>query len=252
MNCEETASLLNALLDNELDAGHARDVEAHVKSCSRCGAQWNDYRTMRQVMSAGNLAFEAPASLRSRVEAALPQPIARLPNRRTLLKGFALGATISALAAVGATVMVFRVDQKQHILEEIVSAHLRSLQAGHLTDIQTSDQHTIRPWFNGRLDVAPFVVDLTAQGFTLVGGRLDVIDGTAVGAIVYRRRRHVINLFIRQTKLAGPLAFKSELVSGFNVRHWAASGLEYWAISDLDSEELREFEEKIRSAVGSS
>ncbi len=251
MNCEKTGLLLHALLDNELDAGHAREVEAHVKSCPRCGAQWNEYRTMRQVMSAANLAFQAPAGLRLRVEAALPQPIARSPNRRTLLKGFALGATMSALAAVGATVMVFRFDQKQHVLEEIVSAHLRSLQADHLTDVQTSDQHTIRPWFNGRLDVAPFVVDLTAQGFTLLGGRLDVIDGTGVGAIVYRRRKHVINLFIRQAKVADLPAFKSELMSGFNIRHWMASGLEYWAISDLESDELRDFEEKFRSAVGS-
>ena len=116
----------------------------------------------------------APANLRLRVAAAVPQP--RPTSRRALLKGFAMGSALSAIAATGLVAIVLRNDDARRIDSEIVSAHVRSLQAGHLTDVLSSDQHTVKPWFNGRLDVAPPVIDLTAQGFTLIGGRLDERD----------------------------------------------------------------------------
>jgi anti-sigma factor RsiW len=131
----------------------------------------------------------------------------------------------------------------------VVSAHLRSLQAGHLTDVLSTDQHTVKPWFNGRLDVAPPVIDLTAQGFTLIGGRLDTIDGHAIGAIVYRRRTHVINLFVAQGGNAEPRAAKIETVQGFNIRRWSDRGLNYWAVSDLAIDELSDFGAKFESAM---
>jgi anti-sigma factor RsiW len=107
----------------------------------------------------------------------------------------------------------------------------------------------VKPWFNGRLDVAPPVVDLTAQGFTLIGGRLDTIDGRAIGAIVYRRRTHVINLFVAQTANAEPRTAKIETVQGFNIRRWSERGLNYWAVSDLGADELADFGNKFESAM---
>ena len=118
------------------------------------------------------------------------------PSRRTFFGGFAAGAAISAAVAASLVLTVFRGDREQTIASEVVAAHIRSLQAGHLMDVETGDQHTVKPWFNGKVDVAPPVVDLTAHGFTLLGGRLDFIDGEAAAAIVYRRREHVINLFV--------------------------------------------------------
>ena len=120
-----------------------------------------------------------------------------------------------------------------------MSAHVRSLQGEHLTDVQTSDQHTVKPWFNGKVDVAPPVVDLTAQGFTLIGGRLDYLDGKAVASIVYRRRTHVINLFIAQGAPSEPQDAKIDKVQGFNIRRWNAQGLEFWAVSDIDAASCR-------------
>ncbi|MEA2882868.1 MAG: hypothetical protein QOH32_2124, partial [Bradyrhizobium sp.] len=174
MTCDEAEILLHALLDGELDAGHAREVEDHIASCPRCAAELRAVRDMHKAMSEADLHYTAPPALRRRIEAALPQP--RLTSRRSLLQGFAFGSAVSALAATGLVAIVLRNDDEQRIQAEVVSAHIRSLQPGHLTDVISTDQHTVKPWFNGKLDVAPPVIDLAAQGFTLVGGRLDSID----------------------------------------------------------------------------
>jgi anti-sigma factor RsiW len=142
-----------------------------------------------------------------------------------------------------------RDDRDSRIVGDVVDAHLRSLQAEHLIDVQSSNQHTVKPWFNGRLDVAPPVVDLTAQGFTLIGGRLDTIDAKAVGALIYKRRAHVINLFVLRAGTADRLAARADKVQGFNVRRWTAQGLEFWAVSDINGDELQEFEDKFRAAA---
>jgi anti-sigma factor RsiW len=166
-----------------------------------------------------------------------------------VLRGFAMGSAVSALAATGLVAIVLRNDDEQRIMSEVVSAHLRSLQAGHLTDVISTDQHTVKPWFNGKLDVSPPVIDLTAQGFTLLGGRLDYVDARAIGAIVYRRRQHVINLFIAQTPSIERRAAKTEIIQGFNIRRWSERGLNYWAVSDIGADELNEFGEKFETAM---
>jgi anti-sigma factor RsiW len=145
-------------------------------------------------------------------------------------------------------VMVMRADDQKRVLGEVVSAHLRSLQAQHLIDVASSDQHTVKPWFNGRLDVAPPVVDLTAQGFTLIGGRLDTLDAKPAAVIVYRRRVHVINLFCAPAPGSGQRAASMESLHGYNVRRWSENGLNLWAVSDLNAEELTEFGEKFETA----
>ena len=116
-------------------------------------------------------------------------------------------------------------------------------------DVETSDQHTVKPWFDGRLDLAPPVIDLTAEGFTLLGGRLDYIDGEPVGSIVYQRRKHLINLFVAQRLGAKHAGALTESIQGYNVRHWSEQGLDFWAVSDLASDELGEFVQKISAAV---
>jgi len=260
MNCSEAEVLIHALLDGELDAGHVRDVEAHLATCPACTAKLAAVRTMRQAMAAAELKESAPAHLRARIEAALPAPPPRAPtaaagfspwrlSRRFFVGGFALGTALSGAVAATLVLGVLRDDQEQRIANEVVSAHLRSLQPGHLTDVETSDQHTVKPWFNGKLGVAPPVIDLTAQGFTLIGGRLDDINGETVAAIVYRRHNHVINLFVAESPGAKRQDSAAETRHGFNVRHWTEGGLDFWAVSDINAAELDEFCQKLRPAL---
>ena len=251
MTCDEAEILLHALIDGELDAGHAREVEDHIAGCAACTAALRDYREMGKAVAGADLRYQAPPELRRRIEASLPRAQAA-PNRRSVLRGFAMGSAVSAIAATGLVAIVLRNDDQSRITSEIVSAHLRSLQAGHLTDVLSTDQHTVKPWFNGRLDVAPPVIDLTALGFTLIGGRLDYIDARPVGAIVYRRRLHVINLFVAQTASTESRAAKTETFQGFNVRNWSEGGLNYWAVSDIAADELAEFSEKFQGAMKTS
>jgi len=259
MTCDEAEILLHALVDGELDAGHISEVEAHVAGCPRCAAELAAIREMHAAMAQVDLKFTAPAQLRRRIETALPEaqpaivtPLNAAPSRRSLLKGFAMGSAVSALAATGLVAIVVRKDDEQRIAAEVVSAHLRSLQAGHLTDVLSTDQHTVKPWFNGRLDVAPPVIDLTAQGFTLIGGRLDYVDARAIGAVVYRRRQHVINLFVALSSDTENHSARMETVQGFNIRRWSEHGLNYWAISDLGADELNEFGERFERAMSAN
>jgi anti-sigma factor RsiW len=257
MTCEESEVLLHALIDGELDAGHARDVEAHLAACPACTEKLEAFGAMREAMAAAHLKEAAPAHLRSRIEAALPLPSAQIiaprqffqPSRRTFFGGFAVGSALSAALAASLVLAVVRTDQNQTVAGEVVSAHIRSLQAGHLMDVETSDQHTVKPWFDGRVDVAPPVIDLTAQGFTLLGGRLDYIDGEPVASVVYQRRKHVINLFVAQRLGAKHAGAMSETIQGYNVRHWSEGGLDFWAVSDLAGDELDEFVQKISAAL---
>jgi anti-sigma factor RsiW len=257
MKCDELEVLLHALIDDELDAGHAQDVETHVAGCSACAAQLASYRAMHEFMGGGALKETAPAHLRSRVEASLTLPASRVasmrsffkPTRRSFFGRFAFGSALSAAVAASLVLTVIRGDQEQSVADEVVSAHIRSLQAGHLMDVATSDQHTVKPWFNGRVDVAPPVIDLTAESFTLLGGRLDYIDGEPVAAIVYQRRKHVINLFVAQHLGARHAHSVAESIQGYNVRHWSQAGLDFWAVSDLAGDELDEFVQKIAHAV---
>ena len=248
MNCEEAEVLMHALIDGELDAGHAREVEAHAVSCAGCAARLREFQELRKAMAPAAMRYAAPPDLRAHIEGKLPAPQAA-PSRRSIVKGFAAGAGLSAIAASGLLVMVMRTDGQRRILDEVVSAHLRSLQAQHLIDVQSSDQHTVKPWFNGRLDAAPPVADLTAQGFTLLGGRLDYVDAKPVAAIVYRRRVHIINLFCAPAPGSAHRAATLESLHGFNVRRWSENGIDLWAVSDISADELQDFGEKFEAAL---
>jgi anti-sigma factor RsiW len=252
MNCDEAEILLHGLLDREIDAEPACRVEAHMGACARCAAQLRLHRAMRAMMSNADLRFSAPPALRTRIRAMLPVAVAGVSyGLRTLFKGFAFGSALSAAAAALIMIVVIRSDQDQVIVSDVGSAHLRSLQANHLTDVQTGDQQGVKPWFRDRLGVAPPVPDLTSQGFNLIGGRIDYVLGKAVAAIVYRRSDHVINLFVAQGAQAEQSA-RIETMQGFNVALWSEKGLNLCVVGDVSAEDLQDFRRKFEAAAWSA
>jgi anti-sigma factor RsiW len=234
--CVDQELLLGALVDGELDAANIAMVEAHVARCDDCREELERLQALRNLLRADSVRHIAPESLSLRI-AALPElaPKAANENRIPRWLGPAFGG---ALAASLAMVAFLPPASTSAVDEELVSSHVRSLQPGHLTDVQTTNQHIVKPWFNGRIDFSPPVPELADQGFPLAGGRLDSIDGKTVAAIVYHRRLHTVNLFVWRAENTAERAFVKD---GFAVKEWSRNGLRFAAISDIPPAELQQF-----------
>jgi anti-sigma factor (TIGR02949 family) len=259
--CESNRRLLHAYFDGELDAVRAVDFEEHLKTCAECAAELREQQTLRQSLRSASLYERAPASLRSRILAELPggrapevapvQPPQRqvIPMpRRAALNWLAVAAAIAVAFILGARVIPNVGGQRQSdlVAQEILASHIRSLQPGHLFDVQSTDQHTVKPWFDGKLDFAPPVLDLAPDGFPLVGGRLDYVDGRPVAAMVYGRRLHFINLFVWPSPQAQNSPPASQVREGYNILHWTQSGMNFWVVSDVAPDDLQTFSALLR------
>ena len=237
--CPDRIMLLHALLDDELDAVNAAACEAHLKSCAGCAAELDRMRALRDMLDDPALRHTAPASLRAQIDAMIPANDASPPSRFSW-GSFGTGAGVAAAAALLLTIALPH-PQADDLPQQLVGGHVRSLLANHLVDVVTSDQHVVKPWFNGRIDFSPATPDLKAQGFPLVGGRLDYIGGRVVPAIVYHRRLHTINLFAWPATGKGPATATAP--DGYHLRHWQRDGLDYWAVSDVGDGDLAQFEQ---------
>lgn len=235
--CVDQELLIGGLVDGELDAANTALVEAHVARCEACREELERLQAVRSLLQIEGVRDRAPESLTRRI-ASLPEVAPRAANENRVPSWLAPGA-IGALAASLAMISLVTPATTAAVDQDLVSSHVRSLQPGHLTDVQTTNQHIVKPWFNGRIDFAPPVPELADKGFPLVGGRLDSIDGKTVPAIVYKRRLHTVNLYVWPTKESGERAFVKE---GFAVREWTRNGLRFAAVSDIPAAELEQFE----------
>ncbi len=240
MNCAEMHPLLHPYTDGELDLVRSLEVEQHLKTCAACATQKNSLLSLRSMLRDNDLSFRAPNSLRQKVRAIAPAPDKDAPARASdfswLWRWLAVGATAFAVCT-----LVLRppgVSEDSRLADEAVSGHVRSLMADHLMDVASTDQHTVKPWFNGKLDFAPDVKDFTAQDFPLVGGRLDYLGDRAVAALVYRRNKHFINVFVWPAANAKEPTAETQHLRGFNVINRQANGLRYCLVSDLNEKEL--------------
>jgi anti-sigma factor RsiW len=244
VNCNEVRTYLNGYVDNELDLVRHVEIEGHLRSCEACSQVHQAQMALRSVLKSEDLYFRAPARLERQVRMAARRS-ERKPWPPRLLTREWIGAAAAAAAVVAVGLLVgptlWRPLPTERIAEDVVSAHVRSLQPGHLTDVVSSEQHTVKPWFAGRLDYSPAVVDLGGEGFPLVGGRLDYAAHRSVAALVYRRGAHLINLFVWPSGSTRDLAETADVRQGYNLLHWTRGRTDFWTISDLNATELRQF-----------
>ena len=250
MICEEARLLIHAYVDGELDLAKSLELETHLRTCVGCAREQVNLRTLRTALSSSTLYENAPAQLERRVRAAIRTARRAEYGRRFAFPYFGWAGAAAALVLVALTVKtvpLLRPSASELTVREVVDDHLRSLTQNHLTDVLSSNQHTVKPWFDGRLTFAPPVKDLGPKGFILVGGRIDYLDNRPVAAVVYRRRQHIINLFISSVRNASDTSPVSRARAGYNIVDWTKSGMRYWAVSSLNATELSQFAQMIRN-----
>jgi anti-sigma factor RsiW len=241
MTCDDARLLLHAYLDDELDAAHSAAVAEHMRTCPACTARQDTYATLHKAMAQPSLYYRAPDALRQRwAPATVPARAART-RRYPQVLALAAGFACALLLSTPAWLHWLNADKgTDPLVAQVISGHVRSLQQQHLMDVVSTDQHTVKPWFEGKLDFSPRVKDLAGEGFPLIGGRLDAIDGHSVAALVYKRRLHVINLYQWPSE-GGAEAQASSREHGFTVIRWRADGMRYAAISDVNEGDLKQF-----------
>ena len=246
MDCAQTRNCMHGYLDGELDPIGSAGVEEHVKSCAACEDALKAHSALRAALRQSTPYHRAPDGLANRIRSEARRVAGDIPakphlfNWRPLQFGAAMAATaaftwIAAIHFSGSSV-------EEAVAAQVISGHLRSVISGRLTDVTSSDQHTVKPWLSSKLDFSPPVTDLTTAGFPLVGGRLDYVENRPVAVLVYRHRQHTIDLFVVPKAGSGESASMRKLSkNGYHLLGWIQGGMAFWAISDLNPLEMEDF-----------
>ena len=238
MDCTLHGHLLEAYLDGELGFERSLEVEAHLASCPECASEVQSWKDIRMGMHGSDLYHRAPAHLEAKLRKLLPQA-------QTQRASWFHGSIWAAAGAAFATAVLLISFLPMHPAgsspaQEVVVSHIRSLMADHLMDVVSTDQHTVKPWFDGKLDFAPPVQDFAADGYPLVGGRLDYLENRKVAVLIYHRALHIINVYVWPAQDAGSSTLSTQTINGYNVVSWTKNGFEFHAVSDLNTAELRD------------
>ena len=252
MTCEHSQSLLHGYLDGELGPVLAAEFERHLESCSQCIAQLEEQESLRSSLRAAKLYDGAPPGLKMKIKRQIANSEADdeqwswVPIWRWIGASVAIVALMTMTYFAAQRMLTARSGVQEAALTEVIDAHVRSLQPGHLTDVLSSDQHTVKPWFDGKLDYVPTVKDLAENGFPLVGGRLDVLNGRSVAVLVYGRRKHFINVFVwPEMGKELPLPASGSR-NGYQWNYLRAHGMEICAISDVSAADLHDLSELLQ------
>jgi anti-sigma factor RsiW len=260
VSCELTRHYVPGYLDGELDLVRTFDTEAHLKRCSACTQELENLKALRFALQRGSLSYTAPVALRAQIQSSLRESSgARVQESKIkwpsinfwqLAGAFALLALIS-VSGWQWTTRLRAASSDQQIAAEVFSSHLQSLEGNHLMDVVSTDQHTVKPWFDGKLDFSPPVQDLANDGFPLVGGRLDYVEGREVAALVYQRRKHFINVFVWPGTAGSKPTQTIESKQGYHILRWSGGGFEFWAVSDVAAPDLAEFVHLLETRIAS-
>jgi len=262
VSCKLTQRFVPGYLDGELDLARTIEMETHLENCADCARELDRQKALHAAMQRGSLAYAAPLGLRERILTSLPPsvsaPAATSADRASggwpALQFFRWAGAFAVLALCVVTGWHFVAGLRgptgeQQLAAEVFSEHVRSLEASHLMDVVSTDQHTVKPWFDGKLDFSPPVEDLAADGFPLAGGRLDYLEGRQVAALVYQRRKHFINAFVWPDASGPSSAQALEPRQGYNLMRWSRAGFQFWAISDVSAVDLKEFVNLLQTRV---
>jgi anti-sigma factor RsiW len=251
LSCKDTQDWLHGYIDGQLGLMQTVEIERHLAGCTVCSEAVDNQRAMRDSVRAAGLEFHCPDHVRSNIRSAIRRETQGVNAKLTIPRRWmAIAASLLLLGSVSLFALQRTSSEllDDGIVQQVLAGHVRSLLANHLTDVASSDRHTVKPWFAGKLDFAPAVIDLSPEGFPLAGGRLDYLEHRPVAALVYHRRKHVINLFIWPTERATTGLLKLATDHGYQIVHWEEAGNAYWAVSDLNDDELRQFAQLIRDA----
>jgi len=253
LSCQITQEFIHAYVDGELDLARSLEVEQHMQECQACASAYHNQTALRSAFKDRSLYHSAPPKLEKRIRSSLRREAKSEVGRRSFgWRWLPVGAMALILVlglVIWRAVPSLRPSGDEFLAQEMVSNHVRSLQLeSHRTDVISSDQHTVKPWFDGKLDFAPPVKDFSSQGFPLIGGRLEYLNNRAVAALIYQRQKHYINLYIWPAEQSNSTSEVGTKRQGYNLLHWTNSGMTYWAISDLNPVELREFARLVREA----
>jgi len=244
MSCQEVIPLMHAYSDGELDLVRTLDLEKHLASCPSCSQSYEQIRALKLELKSSDLYFNAPSALRRQVLEKIRRQDRNAkrasPAWWDMFKMLIPAVGVALVALLLLPVTSWRSPGEQ-VSEEVVSSHIRSLMVDHKTDVASSDKHTVKPWFQGKLDFSPPVNDLVEHGFPLVGGRLDYLQGRPVAALVYQRRQHLINVFIWPAWGRPDRSEKFMVRQGYNLIEWTKAGMTFWAVSDLNRADLAGF-----------
>lgn len=252
MDCRNAEYLMHGYFDDELDLQGSCEFVRHLEDCSKCADKLASEQSLRLRFARGGLSLPAPSHLRESIK----QVVVGSQSQRAVDAKFAnrwgtwVASAALAVAVLASLIAIQRSTSAETLLaQQIRDGHVRSLMAGHLKDVDSSDQHTVKPWFAGHLDFSPWVGNLSDEGFPLHGGRLEYLDNRRIAALVFMRRNHVINLFIWPSPGAGAVAARMERQNNYQMLHWSTVGMRYWAVSDLNAGELSEFVSLVQSQV---
>jgi anti-sigma factor RsiW len=244
MKCTSPEHLLELFLDGELAAQESVEMREHLDGCSACN---NQYRRLEHISSDMRMRvghYAPPAGLERRVRAALRQAAREERQPSWLLRNWmTVAASVLLFVSIAWNVALLRphTSARDLLAQEVLSSHLRSMIGTHLVDIPSSDQHTVKPWFNGKLNFSPDVKDFARQGFPLIGGRIEYFDDKPVAALIYQRRKHLINLFLWPESSSSSSGYSEMSKRGYNLVSWTQNGMTFWLVSDVQTSELEQF-----------